>query len=329
MKTLVFSTHDFEKPYLLDAVNDKLELVYTHEVLDINSAAKTNGYQAISLFTSDNAMADVLKIIYEKGVRFIALRSAGHDNIDLFTAKELGIKVANVPAYSPNSIAEHAVTLLLALNRNILLGQERIKQNNFCLDGLVGFDLFGKTIGIVGTGKIGTAFANIMKGFGCNLLGYDIAPNMELVSQTGITYTTLEELCKQSDVISLHCPLTPITHHFFDKHVFCKMKKSVVFINTARGGIVNTVDLIEAIENGTIAAAGLDVYENEKPLFFINHFDRPIQDKIFKKIQSFPNVLITCHQAFLTNEALTSIANTSIKNLTEFSEKGVSQNDLA
>lgn len=211
----------------------------------------------------------------------------------------------------------------------IIIGQELIKQNNFCLDRLVGFDLYGKTIGIVGTGKIGAAFATIMKGFGCKLLGYDIVQNTGLIQQTGITYTSLAELCKQSDVISIHCPLNESTKYLFDKEVFSKMKKGVFFINTARGGIVNTVDLIEALEEGTVAAAGLDVYENEKPIFFINHTEKPIQDTIFKKLQSFPNVLITGHQAFLTNEALRGIAETTISNLVAFSEKGFSLNDLS
>jgi D-lactate dehydrogenase len=167
-----------------------------------------------------------------------------------------------------------------------------------------------------------------MKGFGCKLLGYDIVQNRELIRQIGINYTTLEELCANSDVISLHCPLTNVTHHIFNKNVFCKMKKGVIFINTARGGIVNTLDLIDSIENGTIAAAGLDVYENEKPLFFTNHFDKPIQDSTFNKLISLPNVLITGHQAFLTNEALTGIAETTVTNLADFAQNGFSRNDL-
>ncbi len=328
MKTLIYSSHGYEKSFLKMAALGKQELVFIDQSLDINSAINTKGFTTISLFSSDNAMADVLKIIYANGIRFITLRSVGHDNVDLYTAKELGIKVANVPAYSPYSIAEHSVALLLILNRKIIQGQALMQQNNFCLDGLIGFDLNGKTVGIVGTGKIGAAFARIMNGFGCKLLGYDIVQNRELIHETGISYTTLEKLCANSDVISLHCPLNNGTYHLFNKYVFCKMKKGVIFINTARGGIINTVDLIEAIENGTIAAVGLDVYENEKPLFFINHLDKPIQDDTFKKMQSFSNVLITGHQAFLTNEALSGIAETTIKNITEFSEKGFSQNDL-
>lgn len=192
----------------------------------------------------------------------------------------------------------------------------------------MGFDIFGKTIGIVGTGRIGAAFAAIMKGFGCKLLGYDIVQSNQLIQQTGITYTTLNDLCKKSDVISLHCPLTNSTHHVFDKQLFSLMKKGVLFINTARGGIVNTVDLIDAIEFGTVAAAGLDVYENEKPIFLKNHLHKPIRDTLFQKLRLSPNVLITGHQAFLTNEALSNIAETTINNLTQFRKTGHSQNDL-
>ncbi len=328
MKTLIFSSQDYEKPFLQKAALGKHELVFVNETLNIDSVKSTKGFTSISIFTSDNAMADILKLTYTNGVRFVTLRSAGHNNIDLLAAKKIGIKVANVPAYSPHSIAEHAVTLLLTLNRKIVLGQSRMAHNDFSLDGLVGFDLFGKTVGIVGTGKIGEAFAKIMNGFGCKLLGYDIEENKELIAQTGIIYTTLEDLCNKSDVISLHCPLNNATNYMFNKSVFGKMKKGVLFVNTARGAIVNTLDLIDALENGIIAAAGLDVYEHEKPLFFINHFDKPIQDIVFKKLQSFPNVLISGHQAFLTHEALTCIAETTIKNISEFSEKGFTQNNL-
>jgi D-lactate dehydrogenase len=328
MGTLIFGSHNFEKDFLQKAASAKNELIFTDQLLDINTTDLTKNYSTISLFTTDNARADVLKVIYANGVRFIALRSAGHDHVDLDVAKELGIKVANIPAYSPHSIAEHAVTLLLALNRKLLEGQGRIKHNNFCLDGLVGFNLYGKKVGIIGTGKIGAAFATIMKGFGCILLGYDIEQNKELIAQTGITYTTLEELCGASDIISVHCPLTNSTNHLFDTNVFSKMKKGVYFINTARGAIVNTIDLIAAIENGTIAAAGLDVYENEKQSFFKDNSKAHIHDIILEKLIAMPNVIVTGHQAFLTKEALTSIAETTLGNINEFLEKGFSKNDL-
>jgi D-lactate dehydrogenase len=328
VETLIYSSHDFEKSYLQRAAKGKQELIFTNQSLDLQSASNAKGFSAISLFTSDNALADVLDILNVIGIRYITLRSVGHDHVDLHLAKKLGIKVSNVPAYSPYSIAEHAVTLLLAINRKLVQGQKLIEHQNFCLDSLIGFDLHGKTIGIVGTGKIGAAYARIMNGFGCKLIGHDIVHDRELIAQTGIMYTTLEDLCKNSDVVSLHCPLTSDTNQLFNRDVFSKMKKGIILVNTARGGIVNTIDLIEAIENGTIAAAGLDVYENEKSLFFINHFDKPIQDSIFEKLRSFPNVLITGHQAFLTKEALRCIAETTIDNLMEYKDKGVSKNDL-
>jgi D-lactate dehydrogenase len=328
MKTLVFSTQQYEQHFLQREASGKQELVFTPLSLNKDTADMTMGFSAVSLFTSDNALAKVLRLIHAHGVKYITLRSAGHDHVDLKVAKELGIKVANVPSYSPHAIAEHAVTLLLALNRKIILGQQRMKQNNYCLDDLVGFDLYGKTIGIVGTGKTGAAFATIMHGFGCKLLGYDVFQNETLIAQTGIAYHSLDDVCKNADVISIHCPLNDATRHMFNKQRFNLMKKEAFLINTARGGIIHTQDLIQALNEGKIAAVGLDVYENEKPIFFINHLERPIQDDVFKQLKSFPNVLITGHQAFLTNEALKGIAATTIDNLNKFAQDGISQNDL-
>ena len=203
-----------------------------------------------------------------------------------------------------------------------------MKQNDFRLDQLIGFDLHGKTIGVVGTGKIGSAFAKIMHGFGCKLIGYDIEEKKELVHQTGINYTSLEDLCKSSDVISINCPLNTATKYMFNKSVFAQMKKGVVFINTARGGIVNTLDLMDALDKRIVAAAGLDVYEYEKPIFFHNHKGLQINDELFPKLRSYPNVLITGHQAFLTNEALSGIAEITIANLDEWEHYGVSKNEV-
>lgn len=330
MKTLIYSSHPFEKPFLKDAFKLKKikQIVFTNDHLSVKTAIQSKGFDAVSLFASDNASAEVLHLIKSYGVKYISLRSVGHDHVDLKVSKKLGFKVANVPAYSPYSIAEHTVALLLALDRKIPLGQELIKQNNFCLDSLVGFDLKGKTIGVIGTGRIGAAFARIMHGFGCKLLGYDLNQNEELMEQTDIIYTSLEKLCSKSDVISVHCPLNESTTYLINKKLFNKMKKGVLFINTARGSIVNTIDLIEALENKTIAAAGLDVYEHEIPIFFINHLDKPIQDSLFKKLQSYPNVLIIGHQAFLTNEALKGIAQITALNLSDFSTNGSSKNEL-
>ena len=328
MKVFIYSAHRFEKPFLEKAAQNKHQLTYSPYGLNINTAQLAQGYDAVAVFTSDDASAEVIILLHHYGVRFIALRSVGHDHVNISKAKELGIKAANVPAYSPYAVAEHAVTLLMALNRKILLGQQLMKKNNFCLDELVGFDLHGKTVGIVGTGKIGTAFAHIMKGFGCNLLGFDITPNEELINQTAIAYTSLEDLCKQSDVISINCPLIAETRHLFNNNLFSIMKKEVLFINTARGSIVNTKDLIEALENKTIAGAGLDVYENEKPVFFINHLSNVITDPIFDKLRSLPNVIITGHQAFLTKEALTGIAEITFSNINNWENGEKCPNEL-
>jgi D-lactate dehydrogenase len=328
MKTLVFSIHGFDKPFLIKAALGKHELGFTEQPLNETTAHFAKGFEVVALFTSDNASAEVLAKLNECKVKFIALRSVGYDHVDLAKAKSLGIKVANVPAYSPYSIAEHTVALLMALNRKILLGQQLIRQNDFRLDKLVGFDLHGKTVGIVGTGKIGTAFAKIMYGFGCKLLAYDIEVNKELIKETQIEYVSLENVCKQSDAISINCPLNAATKYMFNKSKFSMMKKGVVFINTARGGIVNTKDLMEALDNGTVAFAGLDVYENEKPIFFHNLIDRKMDDELFEKLRSYPNVLITGHQAFLTNEALEGIATTTMNNIDQWSKEGKSINDI-
>jgi D-lactate dehydrogenase len=328
MKVLIYSIHDFEKPFLENTARGKHELTFTEHALNEATVSLAKGFDTIVLFTSDNASAEILEKLYAYGVKFIALRSAGYDHVDLEKAKQLGMKVANVPAYSPYSIAEHAATLLMSLNRKIILSQQLMNQNDFRLDQLIGTDLHEKTIGIVGTGKIGAVFAKIMKGFGCKLIGYDLEENHELIQQTNITYASLEELCKSSDVISVHCPLNSITKHMFNKSVFDQMKKGVIFINTARGGIVKTKDLLDAMDNGIVAASGLDVYENEKPLFFQNHTGSKITDELFEKLRSYSNVLITGHQAFLTKEALQGIASTTLFNLDAWTNGESSINEI-
>ena len=328
MKTLVYSTRAYDQSFLEKAALTKHELVFTEQALNKETAKLAKGFEAISLFTSDNASEEVLAVLSGGGVKYIALRTAGYDHVDLVKAKSLGIKVARVSAYSPYAIAEQAVALLMALNRKIVLGQELMNKGDYRLDQLVGFDLKGKTVGIIGTGKIGSAFAKIMNGFGCNLLAYDIDINMELIGKTNIKYTSLEDLCAQSDVISLHCPLNTAKKYLFNKTIFSQMKKGVFFINTSRGGIVNTADLIEALNNKTVAAAGLDVYENEKPIFFSDHSQEKIKDDLFLKLRACKNVLITGHQAFLTNEALSAIANTTVENLTAWTKGEASLNEL-
>lgn len=328
MKVLVYSILGFDKAFLEKAAQGNHELVFTEEPLNESTANLANGFDVVSLFTSDVASEKVLQILHTCGVKYIALRSVGYDHVDLAQAKFLAMKVANVPEYSPYAIAELAVALLLALNRKLVFGQTLMQMGDYRLDNLVGFDLHGKTIGIVGTGKIGGAFAKIMHGFGCKIVAFDIKENIELKNEIPITYVSLEDLCATADVISVHYPLNDTTRHLFNKSTFALMRKEVIFINTARGEIVNTRDLLEAIENETIGAAGLDVYEKEKPIFFQDHTNSQINDDLFLKLRSHRNVLITGHQGFLTNEALAGIAHTTIANLNAWASKDICENEV-
>lgn len=329
MKTLVYSTHGFDKPFMETITGIAHELVFTNKPLSAETTDLAIGCEAVSLFTGDLAKGEVLHALKNKGVRFIALRSVGYDHVDLALAHDLGIRVANVPAYSPNAIAEHAVALLMAINRKLFTAQQLMAENDFRLDELVGFDLFGKTVGLVGTGKIGAAFARIMKGFGCNLLATDPFPDDQLIAETGIRYVPLETLCGEAAVIAVHCPLTPETSHLFNERTFQLMKPGVIFINTARGGIVNTEHLLQAIDSGIVAAAGLDVYEFEKPIYFKDLRDQSIPDPLFSRLRNHPKVILTGHQAFLTKEALEGIATTTRNNLSAWEKDSISPNDLS
>ncbi|MFV5689394.1 NAD(P)-dependent oxidoreductase [Flavobacterium sp. ZT3R25] len=328
MKVLVYSIFSFDKPFLKKAAHGNHELVFTGKSLSKNTVNFAKGFDAVSLFTSDDASETVLEKLYIHGVKYIALRTTGSDNVNLARAKSLAIKVANVPTYSPYSVAELAVSLLLALNRKLVLGQTLMQIGDYRLDHLVGFDLHGKTIGIIGTGEIGAAFARIMHGFGCSLLAFDRQENKELMDEIPITYTSLEEVCKNSDIISVHSQLDETTKYLFNKNIFSQMKKGIIFINTAHGSIVNTEDLVEAIENKTLAAVGLDVYEKDQSIFFQDHTDSPVNDPLFLKLRSFPNVMITGHQGFLTNEVLEGIAHTTIANLNAWAYTGISENEI-
>lgn len=328
MKVLIYSILGFDKPFLERAAHGNHEFVFTAQTLNENTVNLAKGFDAVSLFTSDDASETIVEKLYSYGVKYIALRSVGYDHIDLARAKSLGIKVANVPEYSPYAIAELAVALLMALNRKLVLGQTLMQIGDYRLDHLVGFDLHGKTIGIVGTGKIGATFARIMHGFGCTILAFDMQENKELMNEIPISYVSIEDLCANSDVISVHYLLNGTTNHLFNKTTFSQMKKEVIFINTARGGIVDTEDLLDAIENKMIGAAGLDVYEKEKPIFFQDHTDTPIKDSLFLKLRSYPNVMITGHQGFLTTEALEGIAHTTVANLNAWAYKGISENEI-
>lgn len=321
MKTAIFSTKTFEKPFLIAANQQNSHgLVFFENKLDEQTAILAAGFPAISCFVTDNLSAPVLTLLAQNGTRLIALRSAGFNHVDLPAAKKLGLTVARVPAYSPYAVAEFAVGLILTLNRKIHRAYHLVKEQNFLLTHLLGFDLHGKTVGIIGTGKIGSVFAKIMNGFGCNLLAFDPLPSKEC-SAMGVKYVTLKELYQQSDIISLHCPLNNETKHLINEQALASMKKGVMLINTGRGALIDTKAVIEALKKGVIGYLGIDVYEEEENLFFQDLSDVVIQDDVFTRLQTFPNVIITGHQAFFTKEALTNIAKTTLNNITAF-EKG-------
>lgn len=329
MKLLVYSAKDFEISFMDVANKNKHLVTYIKEALNTDTAIKAVGFDAISIFSGDDASAIVLEKLWDLGVRFITLRSAGHNNIHLRVANDFGFKVANAPEYSPFAIAELAVGLLLALNRKIIIANAQVHNANFLQEGLLGFDLNGKTVGIVGMGNIGSVMAKIMQGFGCTLLVNDIEPNLDLIQKYRMSNVSLEELCSRSDVVSLHVPLTQETHYMIDDTIFKRMKKEVILINTARGAVVDTKTLISALESGQIGGYGTDVYEKERGTFFQDHSKDGIQDVQLKKLLSFPNVLLTPHQGFITKEALTNIAETTFYNLDRWSGGKTSKNELS
>lgn len=328
MKIAIYSTHEFEQASLLHANNDKHEFILLEESLSENTANLAQGCQAICIFVGDKADAKVLAKLHDIGVKYIALRSAGYNHVNVAESKKLGIKLARVPDYSPYSVAEHAVTLMLALNRKIVHANNRVNQQNFSLDGLVGFDMHEKTVGIMGTGKIGSQVAKILHGFGCNILAYDTVQNEELKKNLGAKYVNLKTMCKDADIISLHVPLNEKTKYIINKESISDMKKGVMLINTSRGGLVHTSDVVDALKSGKIGYLGMDVYEEEEGIFFQDHSDDILQDDVLARLMTFKNVLITSHQAFLTDTALTNIADTTIHNLDCFEQGILSGNEL-
>jgi D-lactate dehydrogenase len=272
-------------------------------------------------FVNDRLDASALEILRAGGTRLVALRCAGFNHVDLETAGRLDLEVVRVPEYSPHAVAEHTAALILTLNRQIHRAYNRVREANFSLDGLVGFDLAGKTCGVVGTGRIGAVFARIMHGFGCRLLAYDPRPNAALVSETGLRYVDLTELYAAADIVSLHVPLMPATRHLIDAPAIARMQRGVLLINTSRGALIDTRALIDGLKTGQVGAAGLDVYEEEEGVFFQDLSDRVLQDDTLARLLTFPNVVITAHQAFLTREALANIAETTLASVTAW-ERG-------
>ncbi|MEC4816749.1 MAG: 2-hydroxyacid dehydrogenase [Scytonema sp. PMC 1069.18] len=329
MKVAVFSTKAYDRQFL-EAANsqNQHELVFYEPRLNRDTAILAAGFPAVCVFVHDQVDAPTLEILASHGTRLIALRCAGFNNVDLKAAAELGITVVRVPAYSPYAVAEHTVGLILSLNRKIHRAYNRVRESNFSLDGLLGFDLHGRTVGIIGTGKIGQIVGNIMKGFGCHLLAYDVYHNPDFEAQ-GAKYVEISELFANSDIISLHCPLTPQTHHLINSDAVEQMKPKVMLINTSRGALINTNAVIEGLKSGKIGYLGIDVYEQESDLFFENLSDVIIKDDVFQRLTTFPNVLITGHQAFFTEEAIRNIAETTVANMTDFEQGRPCPNEIA
>jgi D-lactate dehydrogenase len=322
MKIAVFSTKSYDRQ-ALDEANRRHghELVYFEPRLTPDTVALARGFGAVCPFVNDQLSAPVVEALAASGVRLLTLRSAGFNHVDLRAAEKHGVTVARVPAYSPYAVAEHAAGLVLTLNRRLHRAYARVREGNFSLDGLLGFDLHGKTVGVVGTGKIGTVFCRIMAGFGCRILAHDPYPNPE-VREIGARYVELDELFGAADVVALHLPLTPETHHLVDADAVRRMKDGVMLINTSRGGLVDTRAVIHGLKTGRIGALGLDVYEEEADLFFEDLSGTVIQDDVFARLLTFPNVLITGHQGFFTREALGNIAETTLANATAFETGG-------
>ena len=323
MKVAVFSTKPYDEQFLAQAnqASHQHELAFLEPRLNAATAALAKGFDAVCVFVNDQVDANVLEQLAAGGTRAVALRCAGFNNVDLKAAERLGIAVVRVPAYSPYAVAEHTAALILTLNRQIHRAYHRIRDGNFALDGLLGFDLRGRTVGVVGTGQIGVEVVRIMRGFGCRVLCYDLHANPE--AQTlGAEYVSLDELFREADIVTLHCPLTPDTHHLIDAAAVAKMKKGVMLINTSRGAMVDTSAIIEGLKSGQVGYLGLDVYEEESDLFFEDLSNIVLKDDVFARLLTFPNVVITGHQAFFTRNALESIAHTTLSNLTDLETGG-------
>jgi len=328
MRVAVFSTKPYDRRFL-EQVNSRFEheLTFLEPRLTCETSGLAEGFPAVCVFVNDHLDADVLQRLSEGGTTVVALRCAGFNNVDLSAADELGMKVVRVPAYSPHAVAEHTIGLILALNRKIHRAYARVREGNFSLEGLLGFDLNGRTVGIVGTGQIGTLVAKIMAGFGCRLLGHDIQPNAECESQ-GMRYVSLEELLGGSDIVTLHCPLTPQTHYLINAETIRAMTRGAMLINTSRGAVIDTKAVIEGLKSGRIGSLGVDVYEEESDYFFEDLSQRVITDDVLARLLTFPNVLVTGHQAFFTQEALQAIAETTLTNLRDIEDSGQSENEV-
>jgi len=324
MKIAVFSTKAYDKEFLT-RVNG--EAAHAHELkffepqLNDHTARLAEGFPAVCVFVNDVLDAEVLRQLHAGGTRLIALRCAGFNNVDLEATARHDLAVARVPAYSPHAVAEHSVALMLALNRKIYRAHGRVREGNFSIQGLLGFDMRDRVAGIVGTGRIGQCVAEILRGFGCRLLAYDPYPN-DTMRELGADYVSFRELCDRSDIITLHCPLTPDTHHLINDESIGWMSRGVMLINTSRGALVDTAALIRGLKSGKLGHVALDVYEEEAHFFFQDMSDQIIHDDELARLLTFPNVLVTSHQAFFTREAMHQIAQTTLMNVTAFERDG-------
>lgn len=321
MKIAFFDTHTYDRAAFEEAnARHGHELSFFVPNLDPVTAKLAQGFPAVCAFVNDRLSRATLEVLQQGGTRLIALRSAGFNNVDLAAAAELGFKIARVPEYSPYAVAEHAVALVLALNRHVARAYARVREGNFSLDGLVGFDLHGKTVGLIGVGKIGLVAARIFRGFGCKVLAYDHKLDDLAAGEIGFEYVMLDDLLAQSDIVSLHVPLNPGTHHIIDAAALAKMKKGAMLVNTGRGALIDSRALVDALKRKQLGAAALDVYEEEEGVFFHDLSGEVLQDDVLARLLTFPNVIVTSHQAFLTREALGNIAETTLSNVTAFEQ---------
>lgn len=326
MKIAMFSTRPYDRQFFEKAnKNFKHTIDYLECRLSAETANIARGYNTVCVFVHDDLGKQVLQTLCESGIKTIALRCAGFNNVDIEAATQLGMNVVRVPRYSPYAVAEHAVALMLSLNRKTHRAYNRVKEGNFSLNGLLGFDIHGKTAGIIGTGYIGSITAGILKGFGAKVIAHDLTINQQCVA-SGVEYMELDELLGKSDIISLHCPLTPQTHHMINQTAINKMKNGVMIINTSRGEVIDTKSVIQGLKSGKIGYLGMDVYEQEGDLFFRDLSDKIIQDDVFERLLTFPNVLVTGHQGFFTKEALENIAGTTLQNVSQCIEGDVCPN---
>lgn len=318
MKIAFFSAKSYDREFF-DLYHDKNNIHYWEVALNEKTVSLAKGYDAVCVFVNDILNEEVIFQLSELGIKLITLRCAGFNNVDLQAAHKLNIPVVRVPDYSPHAVAEHAVALILTLNRKTHKAYNRIREGNFSIETFTGFDLFGKTVGVVGTGRIGQAFCEIMLGFGCSVLAFDLITNKQLEAK-GVNYVALIDLLQKSDIISLHCPLTDLSHHLINSETLEMMKQGTMLINTSRGALIDAKATIKALKSGQLAYLGIDVYEQEEKLFFNDLSGEVIQDDVIMRLISFPNVLITAHQGFFTKEALTQIATTTFQNIKDYEE---------